>query len=162
MPSHVAGASNLRSLQDIGRSYDFVTSKFAFDTANASKNRHKRCSGNVGRHRCLPTTFQGGPARPTCQPRRPAWRPRRPSWRPGSTAKLNFFDASRGCPGASWPPSKGPRSMLVRFYMKFRGSGRPSGIHFPGAWLPFSILRLTRKMAHVARLAVPMLQGSCT
>ena len=79
----VALAPSVRSLRNIGRSYDFGTSELVRDTPKSTENRRNarlHSDARPGRPTWTPKAPSWLPRCPTCRPRWLSWRPR---WRSG-------------------------------------------------------------------------------
>ena len=92
----VALAPSVRSLRNIGRSYDFGTSELVCDTPKSTENRR-----NARLH------SDARPGRPTWTPKAPSWLPRRPTCRPQD----GFRGARDGALGAFGGVPIVPRSV---------------------------------------------------
>ena len=79
----VPPAPSVRSLRNIGRSYDFSTSELVCDTPKSTENRRNarlHSDARPGRPTWTPKAPSWLPRCPTCRPRWLSWRPR---WRSG-------------------------------------------------------------------------------
>ena len=114
-------APHVRSLRNIGRSYDFSTSELARDTAKSTKNRCNARLHSDARPRRPTWTRKAAswlPRRPTCRPRWLSWRPRRRS-------RCSWGRPERAPKRPQNGPGR-PKATKIDFWLRFWSPGAPS------------------------------------
>ena len=114
-------APSVRSLQNIGRSYDFSTSELARDTTKSIENRRNarlHSDERPGRPTWTPKAASWLPRRPTCRPRWPSWRPR---WRSGRS-----WGRPDRAPKRPQNDPWRPKATKIDLWLRFWSPGAPS------------------------------------